>query len=485
MKVKDKALEGLSYNVLLKLLTIILQTVTSIAIAHYLSSTEYGVVAFALVYINFLTQFGDIGLTSAAVQREHLSDDSLHTAFTIKLVLGLLLGLIGVGIALALAAGGGRPVAGVLAILSANFLISSLGFIPQTRLTRALDYRKLAIVQFIATLASTVVTVLLLVASFSYWAVALGYTGASVASVVAFTLLLPAKPRLLMDLKAGMSFMTFGSVLFMTGLLNFAILNADNFLIGWQAGQSALGKYALSFNWSFVATTQVLGILVSVLFPLYSKIQNDREQLRRLYLRSLEYTAALVMLLNMELFCFAPQFLYLILGGGTDKWMSALSAFRILCVDGVVAGLLVPIAPLTVAMGKPGVMLKAVALAAAIELVALVPALKLAGIGGVAVAVTIAGISQYIVYVSALRRELQLEWKALLKAVGPAMAGGAVLLALWGGLFAGRTVAAGWATLVGGGISFAICFAAIYGACTKWALYREMAVIYRERVGLG
>jgi len=54
VRVKEKAIEGLSYGVTLKIITVVLQTVTNLAVAHYLSSTEYGVVAFALVYINWL-----------------------------------------------------------------------------------------------------------------------------------------------------------------------------------------------------------------------------------------------------------------------------------------------------------------------------------------------------------------------------------------------------------------------------------------------
>jgi O-antigen/teichoic acid export membrane protein len=481
VRVKEKAIEGLSYGVTLKIITVVLQTVTNLAVAHYLSSTEYGVVAFALVYINFLTQFGDIGLTSAAVQREHLSDDSLHTAFTIKLVLGLLLGLIGAGIAWALAAGGGRPVGGVLAVLSANFLISSLGFLPQTRLTRSLDYRGLAIVQMVATLASTVITVVLVMNRFSYWGVALGYTGASLASVLAFNLMAPTLPKLRLDVKTGMSFMMFGGVIFSTGLLNFIIMNSDNFLVGWLAGQAALGNYALAFNWSFVATWQILGVLVSVLFPLYSKIQSDRAQVKALYLKSLQYTSMLVVLLNVGLFCLAPQFLYLVLGGGSEKWFPALATLRILCVDGLLLGLIAPIFPMAVAIGKPGIALRAIALAAVIEISLLVPALKLANIEGVAVAVTIACMSQYIVYVPALKKELGIVWRDLAMAVGPSMVGGCLMLAIWAITLFHGAAENSWVALAGGSLLLGTCFMVVCGMLTRWGLYREIAAAVRER----
>ncbi len=475
-------MEGLSYGVTLKIITVVLQTVTNLAVAHYLSSTEYGVVAFALVYINFLTQFGDIGLTSAAVQREHLSDDSLYTAFTIKLVLGLLLGLIGAGIAYALAeGGGGRSVGGVLAILSANFLISSLGFLPQTRLTRNLDYRSLAIVQLVATLASTAITVVLVMNRFSYWGVALGYTGATLASVLAFNLMAPTLPKLRMDVMTGMSFMMFGGVMFSTGFLTFAIMNADNFLVGWLAGQAALGNYALAFNWSFVATLQILGILVSVLFPLYSKIQSDRAQVKALYLKSLQYTSMLVVLLNVGLFCLAPQFLYLVLGGGSEKWFPALTTLRILCVDGLLLGVIAPIFPMAVAIGKPGIALRAIALAAVIEISSLVPALKIANIEGVAVAVTIACISQYIVYVPALRKELGIVWRELAMAVGPSMVGGCLMLAIWATTFLHGAAENSWIALAGGSLLLGTCFMVTCGILTRWSMYSEIAAVVRER----
>jgi O-antigen/teichoic acid export membrane protein len=480
MGLRAKVLEGLGYGSLTRLFVFGLQAITNIAVARHLASTDYGIVAYALVYINFLAQFSDIGLNSAAIQRETLDDRTLYTAFTLKAALGLVVCATGVGLAALLMFTMEGPVGGVLCMLSANFVVSTLAFLPQIQLTRLLNFRALSITQLASTGASTAVTILLVINNYRYWSVAAGYLCATAASVLILNLLKPSPPRFSFDRKVGTELLKFGGPLFLVGLVTFAVLNADNFLIGLLQGPGPLGQYALAFNWSFVVTWQIGGLVVSVLFPIYSRIQHDRAQLKSVYLKSLEYTAVVVVLMNVGLFCLSSQFFFLVLGGGSEKWFPALTAFRILCVDGLLMGLLFPLAPATVAIGHSGVQMRAVIVAAVVELSLLVPALMLGGIEGVAVAVTVAGMSQYFVYPRILRQEFGIAWGELGRAVGPAVAGGLAMVAVTF-LFSALGVAGrNWPVFLGEAVVLGICFVVVQGLFTNWRLFGELARVGRE-----
>ena len=86
--------------------------------------------------------------------------------------------------------------------------------------------------------------------------------------------------------------------------------------------------------------------------------------------------------------------------------MPALFAFQILCIYGVLRAVLEPVGNVLMGLGKPQLFLKAIFLVALIELSLLYPAIKLYGIEGVAIAVTLAYISQYFVYFSILKKEI-------------------------------------------------------------------------------
>ena len=90
--------------------------------------------------------------------------------------------------------------------------------------------------------------------------------------------------------------------------------------------------------------------------------------------------------------------------------------------------MLYPIAPLSIAIGKPQLQLHAVLASAAVQIVGLVPGLYLAGIRGVACVVTMGWLAQYFIYVPALRRAIGLRYNAFGRAVAPALLAGAAML---------------------------------------------------------
>ncbi|MDR3547986.1 MAG: hypothetical protein P4M11_06945, partial [Candidatus Pacebacteria bacterium] len=103
-------------------------------------------------------------------------------------------------------------------------------------------------------------------------------------------------------------------------------------------------------------------------------------------------------------FANAHFFLVTFLGKGTDKWLPATLALRILCVYGILRAVTETLAPLLFAHGRTKTLLHATFLAGSLELVLLLLALRSGRIEMVAGAVVIAYASQAMVYLPFLRR---------------------------------------------------------------------------------
>ncbi len=118
------------------------------------------------------------------------------------------------------------------------------------------------------------------------------------------------------------------------GFIVFTIFNVDNFIIGAVKGSSELGYYMIAFNWGSIICV-ILGTVVNnVLFPTFSRMEQDRERIKKSYLRVLEYVSCIGMLTNITLLLVSEDFLVYVLGHGTDKWLPALLSLRILCLYG-------------------------------------------------------------------------------------------------------------------------------------------------------
>jgi O-antigen/teichoic acid export membrane protein len=139
-------------------------------------------------------------------------------------------------------------------------------------------------------------------------------------------------------------------------------------------------------------------------------------------------TAFISIIINVSLFVLSKEFLYFILGHSSGKWLPAADALRLLCIYGAVRSLLEPVGSVIMAIGRTSLFVKATMLAAILEIIFVFPALKYYGIEGVAVLVTLSYASQYLIYFPALKRDIDLHYSDVFKAVKPALIAGLILL---------------------------------------------------------
>lgn len=310
-----------------------------------------------------------------------------------------------------------NAVEGVVKLLSLNFIINSFAFLPEIILAKELNYKKLSLTQIVTGVITPILTVVLALTGFKYWSIVVANVSATAVSVIFINILKPIKIRFIFERKIALEFLYFGGGLFLTGIIGFVIFNFDNFIIGALKGSEILGYYAIAFTWGSMVCTISGSIINSVLFPTFSKMQGDRKKLKKAYLEIMEYTTFIVVFGNLTLFVISKEFLYIILGKNTDKWLPAIATFRILCVFGISRALLEPIGSFILAIGKINLLLRSNLIVGAIELSIVYPALKYFGIEGVAIAVTAVYSLQYLIYFYFFRRELDIGLIDLFKSV--------------------------------------------------------------------
>lgn len=476
---KLKTFENVGYNAVGKVIIVIFQLAANVILARNLISSDYGIVGFAMIFITFLSQFGDMGIQTAVIQAGDLGEKEIYTGFTIKAALGMV--TFAAALILSPLAGflfDNAAVGSVVKVLSLNFAISSFVFLPNVLLTRELNYRKLFIPQVGSAVVNSTLSIILAWSGFSYWSIVLANICSTVVSVIIFNIVKPVRICFRFDREKALEFMRFGGNLFFSGMIVFFIFNVDNFAIGTVKGANALGYYAVAFNWGSMICVMLGGIVLSVLFPTFSKMQDDRQRMRKAYLQVLEYVSFIGLLANIGLLAVSKDFLFFVLGRGTEKWLPALTSLRILCLYGVFRLLLEPVGSVILAMGKTGPLLRAQIIMAVVELVLLYPALYFFGIEGVAVAVTVSYVLAFAALFPLLRKELGLslaQWVApALPAVSSAITALVALSVVQG--FIPFTFA-GMVTKV---VILSCIYFATYGMITKWKIVGEIRDVVAE-----
>jgi len=471
-------MKNIGYNSIARVLTFIFSALSSVVLGRCLLPSDYGIISFSFIFINFMGNFADVGIGSAIIQRKELDEPALHTAFTLQFFIGCAV-IFATFILSTLAPlfFNNRDVVLIIRLLSLYFLLSNISFLPKSLLIKEMNFKKVAIAETSMSILNSVVAIVLALNGFGYWSIVIAYLSSNFVATALFIMFRPIDAKFQFDNKMAREFISFGGYLFLTGLLVFLIFNLDNFIIGTVKGAKDLGYYAIAFNWGCMICVLMYSVVLRVVFPVMAKLQDEEQKIRNAYLKTLEYSSYIVILANIILFIFSKEFLVYVLGHGSNKWLPALTSLRILCLYGIIRGLLEPIGQVITAMGKTRTLFIANLVASVIEVSAIYPALKLYGIEGVALTVTVAYLSQYFIFYRYLKSNLEISIVDLLRAVKPAFIAALVVIFLQQ-LFYGYHVDTVLLLLSKASI-VAIVYFAILGVITNWEIFRTI-----KRLGL-
>ena len=163
------------------------RVVLSIVLAWFLTTTEFGLVAVAMVVMLLTDRLADLGTGQAVIQRPHLDDRLADAIFALNTAIGLGLALIIFVFAepLTFFAGGSDAddAVGLIRFLALAVMIKTLGVVQFALLRRRMQFRKAALTLIANGTVYSVVAIVLAVRGAGAWAMVIGSTAGHLASV--------------------------------------------------------------------------------------------------------------------------------------------------------------------------------------------------------------------------------------------------------------------------------------------------------------
>lgn len=386
---------NISYSAIGKVIAFGFQAIANVILSRELVASDYGIFNFAMILVNLMRMLSDMGINTAAVQKKNFDDKSLYTAFTLKLLLGLVIyAILYVLSGFAVHFFDDPNVVNVIRLLALSIIINTFAFMPWTILARSLRLKERVIAETANTLSSSIIAVILAIVGFKFWSIVIAFIASNAILVLVVNYYQPCKISFEMDKTIALELLRYGWHVLLASIISFAVYNFDNFIVGSVGGSNLLGFYGLAFNWGSMVCGIMSAVVLSILFPTFSRMQDDPQKMKQSYLDVLQYTVIFSVLWNLTLFCVADRFLVHVLGKGTDKWMPALGSLRIFCVYGIVRSLIEPTNTLLMASGNAKLVLKSGVVVAFFELLFIYPAIFFGSIETVSVVVLITFMSQ-------------------------------------------------------------------------------------------
>ena len=307
----------------------LLRIVVIVIMARLLAPADFGLVAGALVLIDFVEVFSDMGLGLVIVQRAELTDEHVRTGFTLSALLGLLFAA-GIWLAAPTIAGVFRMegMTTVLRAMAVVFPVDSLSLVASALLQRELKFRTLAGISVAGyVFGYGVVGVTLALLGFGVWALVGAYLAQTL--IVSLTLLVvqPHAKRPLLDRVALREMTYMGAGFSVAQVCNYVALKGDNAIVGRWLGAGALGLYTRAYGLMSMSVTIFGSAFDRVLFASLSKIQRERERLALAFRRGTALIALLILPTSAAAFVLAPELIHVLLG---PKWAGVVAPFQIL-----------------------------------------------------------------------------------------------------------------------------------------------------------
>jgi O-antigen/teichoic acid export membrane protein len=316
--------------------TQLLALVTSIVIARFLTPREVGLAAMGIVFSALALVLADVGLGSALVQRQDLSEDDKSTAFWFSIAMGVVLTGVGIGLSWPIASLYGEPrVQRLFAALSFMFVFTAPGIVQGALLTRELRFRALELRTIAATTASAATGITLAVLGAGPWAIVAQLLTITSVSTLLLWRSSAWRPSARISGESIRRLAGFSSHVVGTRLSAWGARNLDNLLVGRYLGAASLGAYSIAYSLMVTPVNRIAGPLTQVFYPAFSRMR-DRESIGAVWLRAVRMVALVVVPLMLGLAAVAPDFVRVVFG---KRWHAAAPVLQIIALVGLAQSL--------------------------------------------------------------------------------------------------------------------------------------------------
>jgi len=356
MSVKQKAIHGILWTGLAKACMQGMLFLIMLVLARLLSPQDFGIVGMAAIITVAISLVNDRGLGTAIIQKADINDEHLTSVFWGGILFAILLFALSLALAAPMALFFKNPaVQPVVSVLAFGFIIGSLGIVHKSVLNKELEFKKLAIAEVVASLASGVVSIVLALMRFGVWSLVLGALMRDAVNVALVWIYCRWRPRWSFSWRKFQELFAFSAKVLGNDVVSYAVMNMDVLIIGRILGSEALGYYSLALNLVKMPVTRLSAVVSKVAFPAFSAIQDDRKKLQKGFLKSSALLSIIIFPLLLGLALYAREFVTLFMGA---KWSPMVMPLILLVPLGLAKSVSVIRWPALMALGRPDIELK-------------------------------------------------------------------------------------------------------------------------------
>jgi lipopolysaccharide exporter len=370
--------------------------------------------------------FGWLGLETALIQRPGATRGHFDSAWTMNVLIGVLVALVLLGVAWPLAwfYDDSRLIT-LVAFLALGPVIQGCENIGVVAFRKELNFDREFRFLLTKRLLSFAITVSLALWLRSYWALAIGMVFGRLSGVAISYVLHPFRPR--WSLSHAADLLHFSLWLVAQNVFVFLKDRGPDFIVGKVAGAPALGMWSVANELSNLVGTELIAPMNRAALPTYSRLADNRSAIAEAYLSTAGLVALLVMPLVVGLAAVAPLVVAVLLG---PQWRDVGPLIGLLAFHGLTDVFLRTAAAAVLAVGRPVVFVKIYALQACVLLPLSFWLTRAYGLQGAVVATVVAALGLLPLNATLVARAIGVSARQLLASMWRPLVAAAIMYGL-------------------------------------------------------
>jgi teichuronic acid exporter len=356
MSLKRVVMHGFGWTAGAKFLSQLITWVITIVVIRLLTPTDYGLMAVAGVFVSFLAMLNELGFGAAIIQREDLDENTLRSLFGWVVIASVGFCILLAACAPLIACFYNEPrLVPLIRILALQFLLMGFTVLPQSLLLRNMEFRNIAIVNFISAIAGSLAMLVFALGGYGVWALVWGGLVIRAVSMIGVNV---AKPFLLVPrftIKGMGKIFSFGGYVTMSRILWYLYSRSDKLIIGKALGKDLLGFYAVGMQIASLPMEKISGIVNQVSFPAFSSVQSEPNLLRRHFLKAVRVMSVFAFPVCWGISGIGSEIVTIFLGA---KWSAAALPLQIIALIIPVRMISNIMAPVVLGTGRADVLFK-------------------------------------------------------------------------------------------------------------------------------
>jgi len=427
--VGSKVVHGTFWSGFSLAMQFLVQFVRSVVFARLLAPSDFGIIGLAELFTQFVLIFANFGFNSSIIYRKSLDREDLATCWWGNLTVDAAAAVICGAVALASRSFTETPIVGnVMALLSVQYIVVSLGGVSQALMQRLFLFKQSAMIVVVGALVTFGVAFFAIaVFNLGVYGLVIGNIAGSCVTVALRFAVVPWLPSSGGSYARFKDHFRYGRWLLGVHVVGYANGNADRILIAGFLTTAELGYYDYASAIPTLIMMRVGTILSQVLFPVFASLQDNLSELRAVLIRYVRTASVIIYPTLLGLAAVSDDFVRLAYG---QRWLPIVLPMQIFCVVGVLRIVTAPLDVLCNSLGRPALPFRASMVLLPINALAVYLAVTSGGVAGAAAVKLLFPVFSLIAVGRPIFKEISLPMRRVLAAVVPGTSASLVMLAV-------------------------------------------------------